>query len=77
MNEQNNKRDQLKSNKETHAGEETHADSHTPSTGDKPHVVAGGRSQNVESIEDMKEDINAGEDEGNGKNNLQNCSPAT
>ncbi|GAB3832610.1 hypothetical protein [Pontibacter rugosus] len=64
MNEQNNNRDQLKSNKETHAGEEAHADGHIPSTGDKPHTVAGGRSQNVESIEDIKEDMDAGEDEG-------------
>lgn len=36
--------------------------SHSSNPGKNSHVVAGSRSQNVESIEDMKEDLNYSEE---------------
>ncbi|MFB9865559.1 hypothetical protein [Rufibacter immobilis] len=57
-----NKSNQIGSNQQKSLKADAHTDSHSPETGLDEHPVAGSRSQNVESFNDMKEDLKAGEE---------------
>ena len=61
MNTENKHKDQPLSKKNTSQKNRDHQDRASHSDKDS-HPVAGGRSQNVESIEDMKEDLDKEQD---------------